>query len=85
MAGQLFDVLFGQNSAEPAICHLDILQESEMGLSFGFEVLIARLRACHFCLRLYPFSLEVVLKRGGFACHTEPCLCATNLREWLVC
>jgi len=47
-----FDVELGQHSAEPTVCHLDILQESEVGLSFGFEVLTARLRARHFCLRL---------------------------------
>jgi hypothetical protein len=78
-----FDVVFGQHSAEPVVCRLDILQESEVGLSFGFEVLTARLGAHHFWLRLYPFSLEVVLTKPSLSHRALP-LC-TKLREWLVC
>lgn len=73
-------------SVWPAFCWANCMSSGHIagewdGLVFWLEVLIARLRARHFCLRLYSFSLEVVLKRGGFACHTEPCLCAPNLRE----
>lgn len=80
-----FDVFGRHYSESPYVVWTYGRTATEMGLSFGFDVLTAGLRVRR-TIFIFPVSglEELQTHHGGFRCHTEPWLREPSLKERLV-